>query len=390
MSNLKHWVWLMSLRGLSDRSKRLLLEHFASPEDIWYADTAEYRLVPGLESSQAALLADKSMDAAERVLDDCRKKSVHLLTIQDAAYPARLREIYAPPFLLYIRGDLGAPDEEVGVSVVGTRSCTPYGLRCAAELGYDMARQGALIISGAARGIDTEAHRAALRAGRPTVAVLGGGVDVVYPRENEGLFADIAAAGALVSEYPPGSELLRWHFPARNRIISALSVCTLVVEADERSGALITARTALEQGREVFAVPGPIDAPKSRGCNRLIADGAGVCTESWDILREYQPRYPHKLHREQNAPAAGHRARAEKAAPKPLALRLSSESGLTDDQIALLRVLKKDGAALSDELIEATGIPTRRVLSALTVLEIDGVVAQDEGRRFRLLVACSE
>lgn len=406
MANLKYWLWLSSIHGLTERSKQLLLEHFASPEEIWYADASELCCVQDVKREQLALLKDKSTDEAERILGDCQRLNVRVITMQDADYPARLRNIYAPPMLLYIRGQLGVIDDEMAVSVVGTRACTPYGILCAEKIAYGLAKQGAIVVSGAARGIDAAAHHAALRAGKPTVAVLGGGVDVVYPRENEELYADIAAMGALVSEYPPGAETKRWHFPARNRIISALSVCTLVVEADERSGALITAHTALEQGREVFAVPGPIDAPTSRGCNRLIAEGAGLCTDSWDILREYQSRFPHKLHREQAElpPMPGFRERQEKAeqkkasraakakkeAPKRPTLKLSAKSGLTDDQIALLRALMQEGIALGDDLIEATGIPTRRVLSALSVLEVDGVVEQDEGRRYRLLVECEQ
>lgn len=396
MENLIYWLWLTNCKGLSDRSRRCLLRHFGAPEAIWHADAAEYGAVPGLEAGQAALLSDKSTAEAERILERCEKLGARVMTCRDDDYPERLRGINLAPLLLYIRGSLGKIDEECAVGVVGTRACTPYGLRCADKLSYELARQGALIVSGAARGIDSAAHLAALRAGRPTVAVLGCGLDVVYPRENKALYADIAASGALVSEYPPGAMTQRWFFAARNRIISALSLATLVVEADEQSGALITARTALEQGREVFAVPGPIDAPKSRGCNRLIAEGAGLCTGSWDVLRAFQPRFPEKLHRSPDgepavAPKVQKNApKAAKSAPAAKVLRLSAESGLTDDQIRVLRVLRQTDGRLSDELIEATGIPTRRVLSALTILEIDGVIAQDEGRRFHLLVACSE
>lgn len=403
MAGVKYWVWLSSVPGLTARSVQLLLDHFGSPEEVWYADADELRLVDGLEAAQAALLSERSTDAADRVLGACSRLGVRVMTMQDADYPARLRGIYAPPAVLYVRGRLGLIDEEAAVSVVGTRSCTPYGTQAAEKIAFGLARQGALVISGAARGIDSAAHRGALRAGAPTVAVLGGGVDVIYPRENEALYADIAAAGALVSEYPPGTEALRWHFPARNRIISALSVATLVVEADERSGALITANTALEQGREVFAVPGPIDAPASRGCNRLIAEGAGICTDSWDILREYQAQFPHKLseQRVELPHTVGYQARQERAAERrraeeekrrsalpPLDLR-TPDHGLTDDQIALLRALK-DAPQSADELIDRTEIPARRVSSALTMLEIDGMVAQDEARRFSIQVELTE
>ena len=265
MAALKYWVWFTTLPGLTNRSKLLLLEHFPSPEDIYYAQPEDLPPVEGLSSSQAALLSDKSTDRAEDVLAHCAKGDIFLLTMQDALYPDRLRNIYDPPVLLYGRGRMPLFDEEAAVSVVGTRTCTPYGISAAEELGYQLAKEGAVVVSGLAKGIDGASHRGALRAGGFTAAVLGGGVDVVYPAENRRLYEDIAATGVLLSEYPPGTEPMGSHFPVRNRILSGLSLAVLVVEAPERSGALITANTALEQGRDVFAVPGPIDAPQQPG-----------------------------------------------------------------------------------------------------------------------------
>lgn len=402
MAGLKYWIWLSECKGLTNRSRALLLDHFGSPEDAYYADAAEYALVEGLAKKQLELLADKSTAAADKILGDCQRLGLRVLTMQDADYPARLRNIFEPPCVLYVKGTLPAFDEEVAVAMVGTRACTPYGTSCAEKLAYGLARQGALVVSGAARGIDSAAHRGALRAGGVTVAVLGNGLDVVYPEENASLYRDIAAAGALLSEYPPGTAAEGWHFPIRNRIISGLCLATVVVEAPlERSGALITANTALEQGRDVFAVPGPIDAPMSRGCNRLIADGAGLVSESWDVLREYESRYPHKIlgERVELPHTLGYQARAEqedarREAPPAKAetlptLDLSADHGLTDDQLALLRALR-EGEKQVDDLIELTQIPTRRVLSALTMLELDGYAAQNGGKRFSLLVELKE
>lgn len=402
MAGLKYWIWLSECKGLTNRSRVLLLDHFGSPEDAYYADAAEYALVEGLAKKQLELLADKSTAAADKILGDCQRLGLRVLTMQDADYPARLRNIFEPPCVLYVKGTLPAFDEEVAVAMVGTRACTPYGTSCAEKLAYGLARQGALVVSGAARGIDSAAHRGALRAGGVTVAVLGNGLDVVYPEENASLYRDIAAAGALLSEYPPGTAAEGWHFPIRNRIISGLCLATVVVEAPlERSGALITANTALEQGRDVFAVPGPIDAPMSRGCNRLIADGAGLVSESWDVLREYESRYPHKIlgERVELPHTLGYQARTEqedagREAPPAKAetlptLDLSADHGLTDDQLALLRALR-EGEKQVDDLIELTQIPTRRVLSALTMLELDGYAAQNGGKRFSLLVELKE
>jgi DNA processing protein len=288
---------------------------------------------------------------------------------------------------LYVKGRLPVFDETVAVAVVGTRDCTPYGVQCAEKLSYGLTSGGAIVVSGLAKGIDAAASRGALRAGGVTVGVLGNGVDVHYPAESRYLYEDVAAAGALISEYPPGTEPAGRHFPARNRIISGLCLATLVVEAPEKSGALITAETANEQGRDVFAVPGPIDAPTSVGCNRLIRDGAGLVCDAWDILREYEARFPERL-RENEAreepKTLGYQARQQeepKSVPPTLSLSRSDVS-LTDDQIVLLRILSDEEPALVDDLIEQTEIPTRRVLSALTVLEIENLVQQHSGKRY--------
>lgn len=399
MAALKYWVWLTTLPGLTNRSKLLLLEHFPSPEDIYYAQPEDLPPVEGLSSSQAALLSDKSTDRAEDVLARCAKGDIFLLTMQDALYPDRLRNIYDPPVLLYGRGRMPLFDEEAAVSVVGTQTCTPYGISAAGELGYQLAKEGAVVVSGLARGIDGASHRGALRAGGFAAAVLGGGVDVVYPAENRRLYEDIAATGVLLSEYPPGTEPMGSHFPVRNRILSGLSLAVLVVEAPERSGALITANTALEQGRDVFAVPGPIDAPNSRGSNRLIRDGAGLVTCGWDILEGYRSRFPHRLRpSSENLPPAPEQdslpaQRAEESSPAkpekketPPALPVldltADTAGLTDDQIRILQVLTTDAPLLTDDVAERADLPIRRVLSALTVLEIDGYATQHGARRF--------
>lgn len=402
MAGTKYWVWLSELKGLSTRVKLQLLEHFGTPENIYYADAEEYLHVEGMTQKLAAQLSDKNTASADRILGDCERLGLRILTMQDADYPVRLRNIYEPPCLLYVKGRLPEIDEEAAVAMVGTRDATPYGIETAETMAYSLAKQGALIVSGAAYGIDSASHRGALRAGARTVAVLGCGLDVVYPAGNEQLYRDIAASGALVTEYPPGTPAVGMHFPVRNRIISGLCLATVVVEAPERSGALITARTALEQGRDVFAIPGPINAPKSRGCNRLIADGAAaLAADSRDILWEYEASYPHKVHCGQvELPRTlGYQARQEetiaKEAEREERAKLPSldiregKTSLTDDQVRILRRLK-DGEMQVDDLIEAVELPTRRVLSALTVLEIEGCVAQSGGKRFSLNVELIE
>ena len=393
MSALKYWVWLAECRGLGNQARLALLRHFGSPEDVFYADAGEVLLTEGITREQAKALEDHKLDKADKILADCQRLGLRILTIQDAEYPGRLQNIYDPPCLLYVKGRLPAIDETAAVAVVGTRDCTPYGIACAEKLGYGLASGGAVVVSGLAKGIDAAASRGALRAGGVTVGVVGNGLDVHYPYESRYLYEDIAAAGVLLSEYPPGTEPAGSHFPARNRILSGLSLATLVVEAPERSGALITAETALEQGRDVFAVPGPIDAPASVGCNRLIRDGAGLVSDAWDILREYAGRFPEKLKQDEarEQPAVlGYQAR-QKAEPKPVPPSLDlNKSSLTDDQLNLLRAMSDEEPALVDDLIEQTGIPTRRVLSALTLLEMEQLVTQHSGKRYTRAVTLCE
>ncbi len=400
MAALKYWVWLTTLPGLTDHSKQLLMAHFSSPEDIYYADEEALWQVDGLRKEQAALLDNKSLSAADRVLSDCARKDIFLVTMADALYPERLRNIYQPPLLLYGKGAMPLFDEEAAVTVVGTRSCTPYGIHCAEKLGYELTQQGGMVVSGMAKGIDAAAMRGALRFGGFTCGVLGGGVDVIYPAENRRLYEDIAATGVLLSEYPPQTEPEAWHFPVRNRILSGLSVAVAVVEAPERSGALITAENAIEQGRDVFAVPGPIDAPNSAGCHRLIREGAGLAACGWDILGEYESRFPHKLRR--TAPPmpplprmAGEPKTAEKrkteevqdapeVAQTPALPQLTAAEwdSLSAEQQAVLRVLRPDKPQLTDQLAEDSGLPIQRVLPALTLLEISGWAAQNGARSF--------
>ncbi len=398
---LKYWVWLAELPRLKGPERLALLRHFGSPEELFFADREELLLVEGLPPARAELALNRDLSAADRILADCQGLGQRIMTIQDAEYPQRLRNIFNPPLVLYVKGRMPVMDEEAAIAVVGTRECTPYGTACGERLGRELAASGAVVVTGLARGVDSAAARGALRAGGTVVGVTGGGLDIVYPPENGDLYADVAATGVLLSEYPPGSPPDKAHFPVRNRIMSGLSVAALVVEAPGHSGALITARLALEQGREVYAVPGPIDAPDSVGCNRLIRDGAGLAAEGWDILRDFQERFPEKLRPARKLPAwtpLPTRRRAEprrkpEPAPEPEkapALRAVSREGLTDDQIALLGVLEPEGPVQVDDLIESTGIPARRVSSALTMLEIDGCVRQHDGKRYTRTVALTE
>ncbi len=403
MSSLKYWLWLATRPTLGNIAKLTLLDHFREPDAAYFADSGEYLHVEGLTKSQVKALEDKSLDEANRILGECQRLNLRMITIRDTEYPDRLRNIYDPPILLYVQGRMPLFDEEVAVAMVGSRKASPASLQVTERLAFQLADLGALIVSGLAKGGDAMAHRGALRAGGFTAAVIAGGHDITYPMENASLYADIAARGVILSEYPPGTEHRREHFPARNRIISGLCLATVVSEAPERSGTLITASRALDQGRDVFAVPGPAGDRECAGSNNLIRDGAGLVTDAWDVLSHYAAQYPHKLKGyrsrepekfgQEPAPIAKRQRREqsetsqppEEAAPELPVLDLTGSHGLTDDQIRIVKALEGRTVQV-DDIIDETQIPTRRVLSALTVLEVDGLVVQHSGKRFTLAV----
>ena len=399
MTAIKYWLWLASLKGIPGQIKLSLLHYFGSPERIFMAESGEYLLVEDMTRAIAELLEDKSLREADRILGECERLGLRVLTLHDAEYPDRLRNIYDPPIVLYVKGRLPLFDDEVAIAMVGSRKSSDYALRACEQISYQLAGHGAVIVSGLAAGGDAAAHRGALRAGGFTAAVIGGGHDIVYPFENRFLYEDLAVRGVILSEYPPGTHHDGKHFPVRNRIISGLSLGVVVTEAAERSGTLITAARALDQGRDVFAIPGRIDAPACVGSNHLLRDGAMVVTEAWDILMHYESLYPHKRRGRgvREAVRFGEQEKPERheeaAPPKPPKqekpalpkLELDGDHGLNNDQIAILKTL--DGKTMQvDDIIETTQIPTRQVLSALTVLEIEGFVTQHSGKRFALAV----
>ena len=265
MSNLKYWLWLAGRKGLAGQNAMRVLNHFGSPERVYYSDKEEYQLIPGLSAGALSSLEDKSLDGANRILGDCDRLGIRVLTLQDSIYPERLAAIHQPPMVLYLKGRGVSFDEEAAIAIVGTRSATPYGLWAATKLSMDLTASGALIVSGMAEGIDAAALRGALKAGGPVVSVLAGGIDVIYPRENRPLYEDVAAVGTLISEHPPGTAHIGSHFPVRNRIISGLSAGVIAIESKRFGGTMYTVSHALDQNREVFAVPGPIGAEASEG-----------------------------------------------------------------------------------------------------------------------------
>lgn len=410
MSALKYWIWLASRRGLGAAGALTVLDYFVTPERAYYADREEYGMLP-LHPSQRRDLEDKSLDRAERILGDCERLGLRIMTFQDADYPQRLRALADPPAVLYIRGRTFHFDEEAAIGVVGARSPSTYGEKWAERFGLELASGGALVVSGIAEGVDCCAIKGALKAGGPVVSVLAGGIDVPYPAKHRYLYEDVAAAGALISEYPPGTLNQGHHFPWRNRILSGLCLGVLAVECRPFGGTMSTARHALDQDRDLFAVPGALDAPMSEGTNLLIQQGAKLVTCGRDILEEFWDRFPEKL--KSSAPLTPEAARErledlrqqQKERPTPksqapqaaldlapareIVPREEQKRRFTDDQLALLAALGGETRA-TDQLVELTQIPARRVLSALTMLQIQGVVEEHPGKRFSALVELEE
>jgi DNA processing protein len=397
---LKYWIWLTNLGKVPGIHAYSLLQYFGTPEAAYAADNKAYEQVPGLSAIVREGLRDKSLTRAEQILADCARLNLRILTISDTEYPERLRQMSAPPCVLYVKGHLPQLDDELTIAMVGARNATPYGEMAARRLGIDLARQGAVVVSGAAQGIDSAALNGALLGGGIVVSVLGNGIDVVYPRGSKSLYEDIAASGVLLSEYPPGTQPQGSHFPVRNRIISGLSLGVLVIEGLERSGSLITARLALEQNRDVFAVPGNWNAPMSRGPNLLIQKGeAKLILDAWDILEEYRYSYPHKIHkrmpvfeveREEVSEPKAPQLNTSDAASAAVVIDLKAEpNAVTDDERAILLTLS--GAEFTaEEIIERTEIPARRVMSALTMLQLRALIHEEVGKRFKTSVIFTE
>ena len=403
MAGIQYLLWLSTRRGLSQRHQVELLDYFGGAERVYFADREAFEPLRLTQEAKRAL-CDKSLDGPNRILERCDRLGLFLLSCQDGAYPERLLQLSDYPLVLYGKGRLFRFDEEVAIAMVGSRQCSAYGVRTAGRIAMGLAQAGALVVSGLAQGIDAASLKGALQGGGPVVSVLAGGVDVVYPSCNGWLYEDVAARGAILSENPPGTRPDGWRFPIRNRIISGLSLGVVAVEAGERSGALITAHDALDQGRDVFAVPGPVDAATSAGTNRLIAQGeAKLVRTAGDILCEYEGRYAHKLCRPRLMTAEEADGRLEviptpppEPEPEkpatgetlPLAPRSALEQ-MGEEQREIFFLLGEK-TLTADEIVGRTEIPARRVNTALTILQAGGYLKELPGRRFAAAVRFEE
>jgi len=362
--DIKYWIKLNMIPGVGSQTYRRLVEYFGSPKAVLNASLEEFEIVRGITTSvcheivnyRENIFIDREMELIER-------HNCDVITIEDDTYPFNLKNIYDPPPIIYIKGEIN-PNNSRAISVVGSRNATQYGKSVAEWISNQLASQGIMVISGMAHGIDTAAHNGALDFGGNTIAVVANGLDIVYPPENIRLYERIINSGAVISELPMGTKPHRAHFPKRNRIISGMSLGTIIVEASSKSGALITADFALEQGREVFAVPGQIFSEPSKGTHELIKQGAKLVDSIEDIINElpshsYQTSEEGKINDED----------------------AKVEAQLSQDEKAIWNVIKLSPIHI-DDISRQSNLPIYKVSSVLVMLELKGLIRQLAGKMF--------
>lgn len=393
MSAVSYWIWLSAL-PIGVRAKAAVIRRFGDAEKAYFSPSGALAATEGVSAAEGETLERRSLQGVDEILRDCAAQGLTVLTLQDAAYPARLKQIYAPPVALYVKGALGAIDDEAAIAVIGTRSASPYGLKMGCELAWEITRCGGLVVSGLTNGVDAAAADGALAAGGSCIGVLG----TAHEQQDGALAAQVCERGALVSELPPGTRPLRSHFRDRNRISAGLCVGVLAVEAPEKSGTLLFVEEALEQGREIFAVPGNADAPGCRGTNSLLKQGAKPVTCGWDVMCEFAARYPDKLRkcapaalREPPAPGALRRETPPEERKKEIDKEKSGAyidfrqqlAELSETQLKIVSAIEKEPTHI-DDVVEKTGLGAATVLTQLTLMTVKGIVRRMPGNRVAL------
>lgn len=426
-----YWVWIQQALGYANNKIMSVVQDYTFAEDFYRASLSDKLACADFNSKERSRLADTSLEQAKSIVQSCVKNKIDIVTIGDADYPFLLKEIFAPPVLLYVKGDTSVLKSQLSVAMVGTRSATPYGKRSAFDFAYKLAANNVTVVSGGALGVDTYAHKGALQANGRTICVLGCGLNYHYLMENESMRNSIAVLGAVVSEYPPNFPPSKFTFPQRNRIISGLARGTLVVEAGTKSGSLITANLALEQNRDVFAIPGSILSDVSFGTNKLIKLGAKPVTEVEDILEDYRTEYLTVQHRgyeetltlfnyedeEKKVSISENKEKKNKGKSKiekiashgsennngNSAEKVTAENNADTQSVGVPCISAEDFAELSenaqrvlgvfeeeklhvDTLSELSGLPINALQSALTELEMCDCIESLQGRIYRILL----
>ena len=403
MSAIEYWLWLSTSAKLSPRAKAVLLKHYGSPEAMYEAPKGEITRLLGRRSEGAEDLEKRDLSSALRTIDKCKMQNVEVVSVEDPCYPVRLKNIYAPPPVIYVKGRLPKIDEEPAIAVIGTRNASPYGIKMGRKLGFEIAKCGGVVVSGLTKGIDAAGAEGTLIAEGKCVGVLG----VPHEHAHGKMAEELAVRGALVSEYPPGAGVHRQFFRARNRIAAGLSVGVVVVEAPFKSGTRLFVDEAVEQGKEIFAVPGNADSENCAGTNAMLKDGAKPVTEGWDVMCEFAKLYPDKIKRsDERIPWSSvkseqsesvktektHKA-TKKVIDKPdtaeyIDLKTQLES-LSQSQLSIVSAMDREAMQV-DEIIERTGLSPAKVLADLTLLQLKGCVSQQSGKRFTLNIKRSE
>ena len=378
------WIWLAESLFKGSRKAGALLTHFGDAEAIFRADesTLANSKIPLTENELSGLTL-KDLSAASKILSDCQKEGIRIIPRTSKEFPKRLLEIPDCPTLLYAKGQVLSVDDEPVIAVVGTRRASAQGRSAANKISEEIAASGGVLCSGMARGIDSIAMESALRAGGKVIGVLGCGLDICYPAENKTLMKQVELSGTLISEYPPKTRPNKFNFPKRNRIISAMSLGTVVIEAPDQSGALITARQALEQNRDVFAVPSGIFEPLARGSNNLIREGAVPIMSGRDVMAEYVHLFPDKINLAPVAIAESDTQKSVVVDKEEFSLSEEFLAKHSPDEQAILRAVSVDELRL-DEISAKCDMPIAKLLSLVTMLEIRGSLKKLSDNHFKI------
>lgn len=375
----KYWIWLSLAIGFNNPKQKRIFETYDSIVDFYNGKSFEWRLCGIFSQKELDAIENTMISDAVEILNNCEHLGYNVICFDDPLYPEKLMNIYAPPCVIYVWGKLPALDDKLSVAMVGTRNATQYGVMASHTLSSSLSKLGVIIVSGGALGIDTASHVGALEAGGITICVLGCGIDYKYLMRNATLRKNISQTGAVISEYPPGVNPYPSNFPVRNRIISGLSDGVVVVEADEKSGSLITVNHALEQGREVFAVMGNINSRYSTGTNKMIKDGATPVTSYIDIIEAF-PKYHIVNENDLETEFSGHNNS-----------EMNKEPVLHKDDLDLSETVKKIYRCIGnepihvDQIVVKTGLPVSKVLQSLTELELLSLISCHQGRLYKLV-----
>ncbi len=396
MDDKVYYIWLSLALGTDCKAASTVFSRYENAKQVYDDETYDGLAVT---SSQKKRLLDKSLDKAMKIFSVCKNSGVGILTYHDAYFPSRLRIISSPPVVLYYRGNIRNFENEYLVSVVGTRNVSDYGIKATRWFASSLARSGAVVVSGMAAGVDGEAQRCCIENGGYTVAVLGTAIDRPYPRENCDLYDKIIETGLVISEYYPSCATFASSFPSRNRIISGMSQAVIVTEAGERSGALITAKLAVMQGKEVYALPGLAGSERSAGTNMLLQKGVNLAYRPLDVLSKAELLHPEKIHAVETSLEISTESvkPAAKPSPKPAAKPIEKTVSapevkkivtpqigeLEPDEVKVVTAIG-DKALYIDEIIASTGLEASDAMSTATILELCGVIAQDEKGRYHL------